>query len=74
MEQILYRYNPWWEKEFKLGKVFNRSIFKNLLDNLSNKQIVILTGLRRVGKTTLIKQIISYLLYEKKLIQNLFFI
>jgi len=67
MEQILYRYNPWWEKEFKLGKVFNRSIFKNLLDNLSNKQIVILTGLRRVGKTTLIKQIISYLIYEKKI-------
>jgi predicted AAA+ superfamily ATPase len=63
MEKILHRYNPWWEEEFKLAKFFEReTIFKNLKDNLKTRQIVILTGLRRVGKTTMMKQMIGHLI------------
>ena len=74
MEQILYRYNPWWEKEFKIEKFFARpEVFKNLADNLSGRQVVILTGLRRVGKTTLMKQMVDYLINEKKVDPRLIF-
>jgi uncharacterized protein len=68
MEQILHRYNPWWEKKSKFEKFFDRpSIFNKLTDNLNNRQIIILTGLRRVGKTTLMKQMINHLVVEKKI-------
>ena len=74
MEQILYRYNPWWEKKFKLAKLFARpKPLKNLKDNLAAKQIVILTGLRRVGKTTLMKQLIDYLINQQKINPKLIF-
>jgi len=74
MEQILFRYNPWWEKKFKLAKLFARpKILKNLKDNLAGKQIVILTGLRRVGKTTLMKQLIDYLINKQKINPKLIF-
>lgn len=63
MEEILYQYNPWWEE-----LIFNEEIIprKRYLDRLikylDNKQIISLTGLRRVGKTTLMKLIIKELL------------
>jgi predicted AAA+ superfamily ATPase len=67
MEQILYRYNPWWEeKKFKLPKTYARpGIFRELKRNLNLRPIVLLTGLRRVGKTTLMKQVINHLIEKK---------
>ncbi len=63
MEEILYQYNPWWE-----DLVFNTEIIPRdryldrLIQYLDNKQIISLTGLRRVGKTTLMKLIIKTLI------------
>jgi len=63
MEEILYQYNPWWE-----DPVFNEEIIPRerylgrLIKYLDNKQIISLTGLRRVGKTTLMKLIIKELI------------
>lgn len=74
MEQILYRYNPWWEGEFKREKLIERPAISDMLkDNITTKQIIILTGLRRVGKTTLMKQIIYHLIAEKKVDPKLIF-
>lgn len=62
-EQILYRYNPWWEGQFKLDNIINRKkVLDKLKINLSTSQIVMLSGLRRIGKTTLMKCMIKYLL------------
>lgn len=36
---------------------YNRNIYSVLLDHLSQKQITVLTGMRRTGKTTLVKQL-----------------
>lgn len=36
----------------------NRTIYPLLLKHLDKKQITVLTGMRRTGKTTLVKQII----------------
>ncbi len=69
MEKELYRYNPWWEDDFeKLNGLNERTDFKTrLLPNLTNKQIVFLTGLRRIGKTSLMKLSIKHLLFEENI-------
>ncbi len=60
MKDVLYQYNPWWEEAFKNENVKPREKYLvELRKYLELKQIVILTGLRRVGKTTLMKLIIE---------------
>ncbi len=64
MEQILYKLNPWWETDFHI-KSIPRPKYRDKLSRLIPlRDIVLLTGLRRVGKTTIIKQIIEELLQE----------
>ncbi len=66
--QYLNDGNPWWRDgkvpaEFSLYK---RGSFYALQKNLSLRQILSLVGLRRVGKTITLKQIIGFLIKEKK--------
>ncbi len=63
MDEILYRYNPWWEESFKLPKTIRREKFlEKIRRKLDQKEITFLTGLRRVGKTTLLKLTIAGLI------------
>jgi len=63
MKELLYQYNPWWEESFKNKNVKPREKYLvELKKYLDFKQIIILTGLRRVGKTTLMKLIIEELI------------
>lgn len=63
MEELLYQYNPWWEDVPKNDRVKPREKYlRELRGYLDFKQIVVLTGLRRVGKTTLMKLIIEALI------------
>jgi len=65
----LVKFNHWWQE----GKVNSalvgkpRQALKEILPYLDRRQILILKGLRRTGKTTLFYQIIHYLLKEKKI-------
>ena len=60
MEEILYQYNPWWEERVLNDGIKPREKYLSELRRyLDNKQIIFLTGLRRVGKTTLMKLIIE---------------
>lgn len=67
MEKELYRYNPWWEGDFeKLSVLKERTDFNTrILPNLGSKQVVFLTGLRRIGKTSLMKLCIKYLIQQE---------
>ncbi len=68
--QKLVEYNEWWQKEKvpdELIKKFHRRDFYKLCENLDNQKIVSITGLRRVGKTSLIFQLINYLISTKKI-------
>lgn len=67
MEQTLFRYNPWWEKKvFSSADIYRReSLLLTVQKQLNNRQIVFLTGLRRIGKTTLLKLIVQHLISEK---------
>ena len=63
MSDVLYQYNPWWEGSFHLEETKPRRRFLDLLlRTLENEQIIFLTGLRRVGKTTLLKLFIRELI------------
>ena len=64
MKELLYQYNPWWEGAVKNAGIKPREKYlKELYSYLDFKQIAILTGLRRVGKTTLMKLIIEKLIF-----------
>jgi predicted AAA+ superfamily ATPase len=66
MDEILYRYNPWWEGNFELPGIISRqSILETLQKHLQTKDIILLTGLRRVGKTTILKLFIKEMITQK---------
>ncbi len=63
MEDLLYQYNPWWEGDYNLENVIMRDKYIHFLkSHFKTRHIVFLTGLRRVGKTTLLKLLIKHLL------------
>lgn len=65
MENLLYQYNLWWEEDFSNPEIKPREKYFALLKQyLAIKQMIILTGLRRVGKTTLMKLLIEELILE----------
>jgi len=67
IQDILAPYNPWWQTGEVRTEVFKRIIFQRIYEDLLNlKQIISLTGPRRVGKTTILRQIIQALIQEKK--------
>ncbi|MBI4687212.1 MAG: ATP-binding protein [Nitrospirae bacterium] len=76
MEDILYRYNPWWEGEYEPSGLIARASVSDILHKqASTKNVVFLTGLRRVGKTTLLKLFIRELI-KKQLVdpKHIFYI
>jgi len=64
METLLYRFNPWWESRYQPDFISRKGYLKTLLALKDTKDILLLTGLRRVGKTTLMKMMIQSLLGE----------
>ena len=57
LEDIYYALNPWWEgKDFESG--IPRQVYLDKLSkNIERKQIEIIAGSRRIGKTTVLRQI-----------------
>jgi len=64
MESIFYRFNPWWEAPYRPNFISREAYLKNLLALRATKDIILLTGLRRIGKTTLMKMIIHSLIKD----------
>lgn len=62
LELNLLKYNRHWQKGFRYPYKKRRKLFKKLLSLLEKRQIVEITGLRRVGKTVLLLQLINSLL------------
>lgn len=67
-KELLIPYNPWWEnleKAFERLPSFHRPIFDEIYKGLKETpQIISITGPRRVGKSTIIKQIVKNLIGE----------
>jgi uncharacterized protein len=63
IDDILFRYNPWWEGEFALAGIIKRPmVMQMLIKRLDMSSVDFITGLRRIGKTTLMKLLIQHLL------------
>ena len=61
-KEELNNFNPWWFGEYKFQYI-NRPKYLNVLEKeVRKKTITFITGLRRVGKTSLMKMLISNLL------------
>lgn len=72
--QALLAYNPWWKtKAFTLDiPTFKRDAFTQALQHTeaSHGLALLINGPRRVGKTTMINQLIRYLIEEKNVPAN----
>jgi predicted AAA+ superfamily ATPase len=62
MKTILSRFNPWWEGEVHWDFVERAKYIQRLQRYLETGEVVLITGLRRVGKTTIIKMLIRHLI------------
>jgi len=75
-KSILEEFNHWWikkEVDPDLALPFKRDTYLEIEKSLDNKFIIALVGLRRVGKTITIYQLIQRLIEEKKEITNILF-
>jgi uncharacterized protein len=66
--ELLHDFNPWWSvPSFRPPQslLSRRIIFDRLLEFLRQRQILAISGLRRIGKTTLLMQLIGHLLEER---------
>lgn len=74
-DDVYYEYNPWWEGKYTLENAVERP---NVLDKmekfLESGSVVFLTGLRRVGKTTLMKLFIQRLIKKGVNPKNIFYV
>ncbi len=52
-------YNPSWDGKPEILPKFTRSLLETVAKFMGTKQILAVTGLRRVGKTVLMKQILE---------------
>jgi predicted AAA+ superfamily ATPase len=58
-EEILSLFNPWWAEEYEPPGIIRDRYLDRIDHTLSSHKIVILYGLRRVGKTTIMRQFAS---------------
>ena len=61
IREVLLELNPWWREEFSI-EFREREVYKQLQKFMPLPQILAFTGLRRVGKTTLMLKIVADLL------------
>ena len=67
MKRYLYQKNPWWQGQaFKMG-ILRPQYLDPLLAHIDTRFIQMITGLRRVGKSTLAIQLIDHLIEDSKL-------
>lgn len=61
-DDVLFAFNPWWEDVYQLDALRRETYLTHLQGDLNTKEICFLTGLRRIGKTTLMKLLIKDLI------------
>lgn len=64
MEEILNLLNPWWEERWIEKSIPREKYTQALLSHFTDRLVGILIGSRRVGKTTILHQVIDLLLQK----------
>jgi predicted AAA+ superfamily ATPase len=66
LKTTLCRMSPWWDGGFSLEGVVPRPrLLGRVRPCLDTRDVILLTGLRRVGKTTLMRELVHHLLFER---------
>ena len=77
MEEVLLLLNEWWRNNFiskEKAKEYRRKVFDEIRKTyFQYRQVIILTGLRRVGKSTIIYQLIEELLKSRVSPKNILY-
>lgn len=66
LKNEIQQLNPWWEKGYKKEAIIPRPIYTGKILNSDTKQIQVIVGARRVGKTYILKNTIDILLKSVK--------
>lgn len=66
LKGMIREYNPWWEGSPVKVPAYRRHLFAEVQKYLKTKQILAIVGLRRVGKTVLMRQIIEEVTKSEK--------
>lgn len=66
MENIIIEWNPWWNKQYSF-KGIKRDKLSNILPWVKRREIISILGVRRAGKTTLLFEIIDYLINNENI-------
>lgn len=59
LEETMRQFNPWWTKKFTSPGVPRSGYIRKIREALALRKMAILCGLRRVGKTTIMKQFVA---------------
>jgi len=62
MKKLFYIFNPWWEEGYKFKIKRREKYIDKIFESMSSKDIILLAGLRRVGKTSIMRLVISDLI------------
>ncbi|MFP4406958.1 MAG: ATP-binding protein [Spirochaetaceae bacterium] len=63
MDDLLFQYNPWWDNADFLSGIRPRDRYVDwILSRLSDRQVLLLSGLRRIGKSTIMRLAIDQLI------------
>lgn len=73
-KQDYFVFNPWWEGQILETGILRTAYLSGLEKRLPRKQIELITGGRRVGKTTILKQIVARLLKNKVKPEEIFYV
>lgn len=71
IKALIRDYNTWWEGTPIIVPEYKRHIYADVQKYMKTKQIIAIVGLRRVGKTSLMRQIIKENIENKK--ENTFY-
>ncbi len=74
LEAELFKQNPWWEKPFSEESIPRPEYVDLAEKGLQNREIVFLIGLRRIGKTTVMRQLLNRLLAKGVKAEDVFFV
>jgi hypothetical protein len=74
VESELFKQNPWWERSFTENSIPRPQYVDKIFENIDDRQVIFLTGLRRIGKTTILRQAISKLLSAGTPATDIFFV
>lgn len=71
IKALMRDFNPWWEGGAAEAPEYKRCIYSEISGYVGKRQIIAIVGLRRVGKTVIMKQLIKELVKSGK--ENVFY-